>query len=343
VTYLVEPRLVNEAFSDPALLLDFRFGRRALLFDAGDLTPLSSREITRVTHVFVSHMHMDHFADFDRLLRLKLYQPGELHLLGPPGLADAVDAKLRAYTWNLLDEHSADFAIVATDWSEEGACRCGLFRAREAFKRREADPPRLGGAIIHEEAEFVVACAMLDHGVPSLAFAFQERLRVNVRKSVLDDLSLPVGPWLTEAKRAIRRGDPLDTIVEVSAGQSLPLSALTGAQALVVGPGQRIVYATDLAFHPANLEKLVPLARGADRLFIEAGFLEQDREIASSKRHLTARQAGSIARAAGVRHATPMHFSPRYAERESELRAEFESAFVAEDRRNGLAAGQASG
>jgi ribonuclease Z len=334
VTYLVQPRLVNKPFSDPSLFLDFRFGHRALLFDIGDLTPLPPREIARVTHVFVSHMHMDHFAGFDRLLRFKLHQPDTVHFIGPPGLGDAVDAKLRAYTWNLLDEESANFAIAAFDWSGEGFGQCGAFRARDAFWRRETDPPRYDSPdLLHDEEEFCVEGAMLDHGIPSLAFAFQEKLRVNVHKAALDGLGLPVGPWLKEAKRAMRRGDAVETSIAISEQQSMTLGQLLDGGALRTGRGQRIVYATDLAFHASNFAQVVRLARDAERLFIEAAFLNDDRAIAASKRHLTAAQAGAIARAAGVKQAIPMHFSPRYVGRESTLRSEFEASVSGLDNR----------
>jgi ribonuclease Z len=126
------------------LFIDFRFGRRALLFDLGDLTALSPRQLLRVTHCFVSHTHMDHFAGFDRLLRVCLHRTTPLHLIGPAGFADNVEHKLRAYTLNLLDAESIDFAIVAGEFNGVGLDRMCEFRAREAFRRR--DIPEAAGA-----------------------------------------------------------------------------------------------------------------------------------------------------------------------------------------------------
>src|SRR5437588_10016462 len=132
MTWLVQPSLVNEPFADPGLFIDLRFGRRALLFDLGDLTPLSPRQLLRVTHSFVSHTHMDHFAGFDRLLRVCLHRTTPLHLIGPAGFADRVEHKLRAYTLNLLDEDSSEFVIVSSEFSSAGCDRVSEFRPREA-------------------------------------------------------------------------------------------------------------------------------------------------------------------------------------------------------------------
>lgn len=329
MTLLAQPRLVNDPFSDAGLLLDFRFGNRAMLFDIGDLSPLSPREILRVSHVFVSHMHMDHFAGFDRLLRLFLYRNRTVHFFGPPGLTAAVQAKLNAYTWNLLDEQSHDFMIAVCDWTPGGFHHCRLFRARSGFAREDTASTSAEGNVLLDDPDFRVEAAMLDHGVPCLAFAFQEKIRVNVQKPQLEALGLRVGPWLGEAKRAVRRGADPKTTLAPTADRHISVGELLGAGALRTGPGQRIVYATDLAFNEANLARVVALAHGANQLFIEAGFLQEDRELAAAKRHLTAAEAGTIARLAGVEHAVPMHFSPRYLGHEDELRAEFMANLVA--------------
>jgi ribonuclease Z len=313
VSWLVRPRLVNDPFADPCLFVTFQFGRRALLFDLGDLGALSSRELLRVNDVFVSHTHMDHFAGFDRLLRYLLHRPGPLRLVGPPGFADHVAAKLGGYTWNLLDERSVDFVLVVDEF--DGRLRDRWrFRARDAFRRREEEAPSLAPGFLLEEADFTIEAAVLDHGVPCLAFALQERLRVNVWRQGLEQRGLSVGPWLNEAKRAVRRGEPDGAVVITDDGQAISVGELK-RDTLQVAAGQRLAYVVDAAAHAENIERAARLARGADQLFIEAAFADEDAALAAARHHLTAGAAGEIARRAGVHHVIPFHFSPRYLDR----------------------------
>jgi ribonuclease Z len=325
VTWLVRPRLVNDPFADPVLFVTFQFGRRALLFDLGELGALTSRELLRVSDVFVSHTHMDHFAGFDRLLRYLLHRPGSLHLVGPPGFADRVAAKLGAYTWNLLDDSSVDFALVVDefDGSLTGRWR---FRARDAFRRDEEDAPSLPAGFVRDEADFCIEAAVLDHGMPCLAFALQERLRVNVWRDGLERRGLRVGPWLNAAKRAVRRGDPDDAVVTTDDGQTISIGELK-RDSLHVAPGQRVAYVVDVAAHAENIARAARLARGADQLFIEAAFADEDAALAAARHHLTAGAAGEIARRAGVRHVIPFHFSPRYLDRPDLITEQVERTF----------------
>jgi ribonuclease Z len=87
-------------------------------------------------------------------------------------------------------------------------------------------PIDLPAGTLLDEDDFRIAGTVLDHRIPCLAFAFEEKLRVNVWSEGLKQLKLPVGPWLKEAKRAVRRGAPDDIPIAISGELPLPLGVL---------------------------------------------------------------------------------------------------------------------
>jgi ribonuclease Z len=328
MSWLVQPRLINGPFDDPGLYIDFHYGRRAILFDLGDLSPLSNRELMRVSHVFVSHTHIDHFAGFERLLRVCLHRPGPLHMVGPVDFIERIEHKLQGFTWNLLDETSVDFQLHVGEFHESRLARQAVFAARTVFRREELAAPELPDNVVLSEDDFRIEAVALNHGIPSLAFGLRETVRVNVRRGVLESLGLPKGPWLSEAKSLIRTG-VFDGDLVVPGVGTVSLKDL-GQKLFFVGPGQSVAYVTDAGITEENKQKIIFLARDADQLFIEAVFLERDRALADASLHLTAWQAGQLARLSGVRDLTLFHHSARYLEDPDALSREAFRAFEPE-------------
>ncbi|HJS75919.1 MAG TPA: MBL fold metallo-hydrolase [Burkholderiales bacterium] len=295
---LVSPELVNGVFGDPVLYLDFRDEKRALLFDVGDVSRLPPKRILRVSDVFVSHAHMDHFAGLDRMVRVLLGRGALLRLYGPPGFLERVEHKLSAYTWNLAERYPGDFALLAHELAPDGNLRIARFASRSNFARQPLPETRVPEGVLLDEPRFRVRGAFLDHGIPCLGFALEEKAQVNVWKNRLAQMGLETGPWLAELK----------------------------ARALDIAPGQKICYITDIRYHAENEARAARLAADADLFFIESVFLSPQADHAARKFHLTAAQAGRIARAARAKTVIPFHFSPRYEGRGAELVAELEAS-----------------
>ena len=128
MTPLLHPRLVNGRFGDPALFVEMLHRREALLFDAGDLSPLSARDLLRVSHLFVSHMHMDHFIGFDALLRVNVGREKVIRVVGPPGIGERVCHKLNGYDWDLVERYDTDLVFEVVDLGANGPERAVRLR-----------------------------------------------------------------------------------------------------------------------------------------------------------------------------------------------------------------------
>jgi ribonuclease Z len=336
----LHPRLVNGRFGDPAVYVEALHRPVALLFDLGDLTPLATRDLLRIGYVFVSHMHMDHFIGFDRLLRVNVGRDKRVGMVGPVGLADAVGHKLRAYTWDLVDRYRSDLIFEVVEVGVTDDLRTVRFSLKNAFVPEPcAEPSHSSGPVLHC-ADFDLAVAVLQHHGTSLGFAVQEPLHVNVWRNRLEERGLTPGAWLQPLKRAIAANQPDDMSIALPSGASCPLGQLRDL--VSVERGQKIVYVTDVADTPANRSAIAALAANADAFFIEASFSVADREQASARAHLTTQAAGELARAANVRRTEPFHFSPRYEGEEARMLSEVALAFAGTNACDASAVMQAS-
>jgi len=257
------PRLINEPFSDPGLFIPFLFEKRALMFDLGDLSPLSSRDLLKVTHVFVTHTHMDHFIGFDTLLRILLGRDKTLFLFGPPNFFKHMEGKLSGYTWNLVNEFQNDFMLEVSEVHPDRILTKNYI-CQDRFQARKPVSSRPFTGTLLEEPSFTVQGVLLDHRTPCLALSLIENFYVNIDRDALKNMKLPVGPWLNKLKSAIyEKRDPasdfLVTWEEKGEGVQEKKFNLGDLAKKVtrISPGQRIVYITDVSANPENSRKII--------------------------------------------------------------------------------------
>ena len=328
----IQLSLINDPFGDPGLLVQFLLQKQVLLFDLGDLSPLSNGTLLKVSHVFVSHTHIDHFIGFDRLLRTLFGREKTLTIFGPENIIQNVEGKLAGFTWNLVELYSESLTIEVVEVRESGLLK-GTFRAIDRFKLcDEKEEPFVDGLIV-DNPVFSVRAAILEHRVPCLGFALQEKPHVNINKDKLQSMKAEPGPWLNELKQSILRSEPESTLIMVPFGElgssrkeDIPLGQLK-KDLVKVFPGQKIGYIVDTVFNDRNRKKIVELVKSADVFFCESPFLADEEARGQERCHLTSRQAGILAREAGVKQLCVFHFSRRHMPHLERFYKEAEDAF----------------
>src|SRR3989338_3238946 len=88
---------------DPVIYVELAGKKRALLFDCGEFH-LTTAHMRKISDIFISHTHMDHFVGFDRILRVSLVDDKILTIHGPKGIIKNVCGKIAGYTWNITDK-----------------------------------------------------------------------------------------------------------------------------------------------------------------------------------------------------------------------------------------------
>jgi len=261
------------------------------LFDCGEGT---QRQMMRygtgfaLDHIFVTHLHADHYLGIIGLVRTMALQgrTEPLHILGPRGSADTLDQAVH------LGGNRTGFQVEIT----------------------ELDP---GDGLDREG--FRIEAVQVRHGTAAVGYALREVPRpgrFDLAKARA--LAIPEGPLFGKLHR----------------GQAIEVGGRRIEPEEVVGPprpGRLVVYTGDT--RPAR--EVERAACGADLLVHEATFTEDEADRARETWHSTGREAGSIARAAGVERLCLTHISARYSANpapiERDARREFPGAVVAQD------------
>ncbi len=162
---------------------------------------------------------------------------------------------------------------------------------------------------------FELSCAPLRHGVDVLGWRVEEPAGRRMLPAALQAVGI-VGPDIGRLR---------DLGSLVVGGRTVHLDEVSELRR-----GQSFAFVMDTSW----CDEAVELARGVDLLVCESTFLHADRALAESYGHLTARQAGELAAAAGARRLVLTHFSQRYPDAAAfgeEAAAVFPDVVVAED------------
>jgi ribonuclease Z len=297
--------LVNSPFEDPTLFVRIVREKRAFLFDTGNISKLQPGDLQKITDVFITHTHIDHFIGFDTLVRAILRRDTPLRVYGPPNITDCIEGKLRGYTWNLIKEYPIKIDVCCVNDNKK---IISSFHAENNFQRTGKNISTFDGILLKEPL-FTIRAIQLDHQIPCLAFSIDEEFHINIDKASLKSKGLSVGPWLADLKNAIRERRPGNTQFVVSR-KRYSLKELRDV--VKITKGQKISYVTDISMNNSNIKKIIEFVRNSDTLYCEAYFLDEDRDRALERFHLTAKITGMIAREAQVNHLVAMHFSPKY-------------------------------
>lgn len=159
----------------------------------------------------------------------------------------------------------------------------------------------------------------VEHGLPALGYVLREADRPGAfHPDRALALGVPGGPLFG----ALQRGESVEV-----AGRQVTADQVLGPPR----PGRSLCLSGDT--RPCRA--LASAAIGVDLLVHEATFADEEQARALETRHCTAREAGALAREAGVRRLILTHFSSRYEERLTallaEARAEFPKAEAAHD------------
>lgn len=318
--------LINGYFGDPAILGSHKNIGTTFLLDCGNLENLPKKELLKVSHVFISHTHIDHFIGFDKLLRVNIPHFKKLHFFGPKGIAKNIQGKLNGYTWNLLKPDQINYEITEILSFEDSDTYS--INSTDQYELHLISSKRKDTCLATIKDDLVVSGTLLDHGsIKSAGYRFSLSKKIVVDGKAMTDDRLPKGPWISQIQKQLSTEQAFDEShqTEIS-GTSFQTTELVKKYFTICDPVS-FGYITDLAFSDQNRESLKKLFGNLTFLISEASFLDEDEEKALDKSHLTTKQAATIANQSGCSNLYTFHYSNIYGKEPETHHNEIKSFF----------------
>lgn len=301
---------------DISLLLNIDNHPWQYICDCGQASGFTVKEYQNTRAIFISHMHIDHFIGWDQIMRHQVGIQRTVSICGPRGIAKQIQAKIKAYTWNLIEENAITYEI--REIVAEQLVQVYLLQPKDWALVRQAD---ILSSEIYQEPNFKVQFTILDHKTDSIAYRFDEQDTIKID---LNGSGFQGGAWIQTLKNAFAQSTPE---VSLKIGQQV-YKAGDLFHLLSIKKGNALGVIMDHAANSSNHQKIGQLFSHCDTVFIESFFQAADIELAKAHFHSYSTASGQLMRAIGVKKAIPMHFSRKYTEEDIQvLIQEFDEAF----------------
>ena len=257
-----------------AIFLSYK--NKGILIDCGEGTQrqmnIAGINRNKVNYVFLTHWHGDHVSGLIGLIQTIGNQQAQnkeipaLHIYGPKDTEERIEHLLQT---------------------------C-IFDNKLNIEVHELLPKRTELMTILDTEDFSITAAIMDHGVPCLAYSFIEKDTRKISTQKINEFKIPHGPMIG----ALQRGESITTNGRI----------ITSDMVSSIKKGQKITFILDTGL----CENAIAIAKNSDLLICEASYASHIEEKAENNKHLTAKQAALIANNAEVKRLIITHISQRY-------------------------------
>ncbi len=252
------------------------YKNKGILIDCGEGTQrqmnIAGINRNKVNYILLTHWHGDHVSGLIGLIQtlgnqnVQNEEPPVLHIYGPAETEQRIEHMLQT---------------------------C-IFENRLRIEVHELHLRKTEIMDILDTEDFIIQAALMDHGVPCLAYRFVEKDTRKIDSRKIDELKIPTGPLIGK----LQQGEAITVN-----GQTIHPDAVS-----TVKKGIHLAVIMDTGV----CENAIKMATNVDLLVCEASYASTIEEKAENNKHLTAKQAAFIANNANAKKLILTHISQRY-------------------------------